>query len=292
MNYMTEIKLFYDWLETHELTASGISLWHGLMFIANRSGWKKSICIPLSMIEARTAIPRASIFRERDRLCQAGLINYQSIGGKASAIYQINSLEQMLVSQNSTQNDSRSGSQVLVESLDSHLVSQKHIEFENIYKLNYTSIKKNRMEVGADAPPYLSPSPERKEKSCAKKEKKAPSPQSENPRFEKFQKWIEENAPAVGKMREPFTESQFEQLMSRYSHQEVTRVMLAMENYVPLGKKNKSAYLTVLNWLGRQASLQAQSRGQPATGQHIGQIKQPETEEKKQKILERFENKK
>ena len=40
MNYMLEIKLFYDWLETHELSAMGISLWHALMQVASRSGWR------------------------------------------------------------------------------------------------------------------------------------------------------------------------------------------------------------------------------------------------------------
>lgn len=31
MNYLTEIKLFYDWLETHPMTPSAIALWHGLI---------------------------------------------------------------------------------------------------------------------------------------------------------------------------------------------------------------------------------------------------------------------
>lgn len=285
---MTEIKLFYDWLETHNLSPASITLWHGLMFIANRSRWQANLSIPLSVLEARTKIPRASIYREREKLREAGLIRFIPQGGKSSSIYTICSFGQHLASHSGTQSES----QDVEIGLDSHLVSQIETHSENIYKLNYTSIKKNRMEVGADAPECLSPEKREKEKSCGKKEKEKKAPHSDDTRFGKFQKWIEENAPAVGKMREPFTEPQFEQLMSRYSHQEVTRVMLAMENYVPLGKKNKSAYLTVLNWLGRQASLQAQPRGQPAMGQHIGQIKQPETEEKKQKILERFENKK
>ena len=45
MNYMTEIKLFYDWLETHPLSPASITLWHALMFIANRSGWREELRI-------------------------------------------------------------------------------------------------------------------------------------------------------------------------------------------------------------------------------------------------------
>ncbi len=37
MNYLTEIRLFNEWLETSEVTTSGIALWYALMHIANRS---------------------------------------------------------------------------------------------------------------------------------------------------------------------------------------------------------------------------------------------------------------
>lgn len=65
MNYLTEIKLFYDWLETHELTPSAILLWHGLMFIANRAGWEQPLTVPMNAIEARTMMTRSSIYRAR-----------------------------------------------------------------------------------------------------------------------------------------------------------------------------------------------------------------------------------
>ena len=54
MNYLTEIKLFYDWLETHPLTPSAIALWHGLMFMANRAGWEEVISIPLSAFKCQS----------------------------------------------------------------------------------------------------------------------------------------------------------------------------------------------------------------------------------------------
>lgn len=33
MNYLSEIRLFYEWLGTHPLPPSAIALWHGLMYI-------------------------------------------------------------------------------------------------------------------------------------------------------------------------------------------------------------------------------------------------------------------
>ena len=62
MNYLTEIKLFYDWLETHPLTPAAISLWHGLMFIANRMGWEEEFTIPLSVLEVRTGMSAATLY--------------------------------------------------------------------------------------------------------------------------------------------------------------------------------------------------------------------------------------
>ena len=74
MNYLTEIKMFYDWLETHPLTPSAIALWHGLMFIANRQGWEDVITIPLSVLESRTGIPSTTLYRIRKQLQEAGTL--------------------------------------------------------------------------------------------------------------------------------------------------------------------------------------------------------------------------
>ena len=72
MNYLTEIKLFYDWLETHELTPSAILLWHGLMFIANRAGWETEMTVPMRRLEGVTYMTVASIYRARKVLVDAG----------------------------------------------------------------------------------------------------------------------------------------------------------------------------------------------------------------------------
>ena len=78
MNYMLEIKLFYDWLETHPLSPASIALWHALMFIANRSGWREELRISATLLEMRTNMPRTTIFRQREILKAAGRITFKS----------------------------------------------------------------------------------------------------------------------------------------------------------------------------------------------------------------------
>lgn len=93
MNYLTEIKLFYDWLETHELTPSAILLWHGLMFIANRAGWEQPLTVPLKSIEARTMMNRASIYRARKVLEESGILTVDERGSNRASYYTLLSFE-------------------------------------------------------------------------------------------------------------------------------------------------------------------------------------------------------
>ena len=302
MNYMAEIKMFYDWLETHSLTPAAITLWHGLMFIANRSGWKNPLPISLSTIESRTMIPRASIYRERERLRQAGLIDFATKGGKASCLYTIYSLSQHLASH--TENQS-----VVNEDLVSHGenlnevngTDSQHLESQSekqnatiIYRLNYTESNKenikeslSEMEVGGEPPPSLSPEKREKEKSCGKKEKEKKVPHLdtesilqtiEPPWREAMRTWLE-----YKRLRKESYKSEIGirkcltmlRNLSGNNLQTATAIIdqSIANNWAGLFELKRSAYTP---------------RGQPATGQHIGQIKQPETDEKKQQLLEKF----
>ncbi|MCH5332106.1 MAG: hypothetical protein J1E33_06865 [Alistipes sp.] len=89
MNYLTEIKHFYDWLETHSLSANGIVLWHGVMQIASRSGWLNPIEIPSSLLETRTHLERSTIKRVRWQLVEQGLIRLHHRGGRSHCAYTI-----------------------------------------------------------------------------------------------------------------------------------------------------------------------------------------------------------
>ena len=55
----------------------------------------------------------------------------------------------------------------------------------------------------------------------------------------------------IKKMEEPLTKEQGEILIKEYGKNNVEQILLQMENWKPLTKKNKSANLTAQNWLKR-----------------------------------------
>lgn len=82
--------------------------------------------------------------------------------------------------------------------------------------------------------------------------REAQAPQQEpSEEFKHFQAWIDANAPSVAKLRDPFTEDQFNKLREAYSAERVRDILLQMHNRPDLAKKYRSAYLTALNWLKR-----------------------------------------
>jgi hypothetical protein len=89
MNYIAEIKAFYDWLECNSLEATHISLWHGLMSIANKSGWREEFNVPMSTLESKTGIKRSNLYKARNKLKQAGLIDFRERDGRQSTLYKM-----------------------------------------------------------------------------------------------------------------------------------------------------------------------------------------------------------
>ena len=80
--------------------------------------------------------------------------------------------------------------------------------------------------------------------------------------YSKFNVWLSKHAPRVQQMQQPMSEAQLCTLVSEYSKQEVMDVILAMENYADLHKKNISAYLTARNWLKRRTQMPQRSMSQ------------------------------
>ena len=73
-----------------------------------------------------------------------------------------------------------------------------------------------------------------------------------DPDFLKFQKWIQEKAPQVAKMKEPFTEEEYLRIKEEFSGDMTAEVLLAMHNCKDLLKKYVSANLTFRNWINRR----------------------------------------
>jgi len=68
-------------------------------------------------------------------------------------------------------------------------------------------------------------------------------------KFQKYEKWVNENCPNVSKLEIQMTEENFNVLTSKYDSQLITDKLLAMENKKDLVKKYKSVYLTLNAWL-------------------------------------------
>lgn len=69
--------------------------------------------------------------------------------------------------------------------------------------------------------------------------------------FSRFEAWCIANAITVTKMVEPINIEQFFKLIEKHDKVLVMDNLVKMHNHTPLLKKNRSAYLTVLNWISR-----------------------------------------
>jgi hypothetical protein len=63
--------------------------------------------------------------------------------------------------------------------------------------------------------------------------------------------WIEENAPSVNKLKEPFTFEECERLKEEFDKDFIIEILTSMHNYKPLLSKNVNANLTFRNWANR-----------------------------------------
>ena len=281
MNYLTEIRLFYEWLETHHLAPSSITLWHALMYTANRSGWADQVAIPISILESRTQMTRSTIYRSREQLIERGLIGVEVRGSSFSAIYKMFSLENMLVSQyvsqNVSQNETQSGTQIEMQrSEDGSSVSQNETQNGNIYRVNRdNNIISNSSTDSNKSNRENSP---KEKKFSIDKWAKA----QESPWRELMLIWLEYKRTRKESYRSEVGAKKCLTLLRNLSggNAEVAQQIIdqSMAN----------------NWAGLFALKESPpSRGQPpgrAHGQRVGQIIQSEDEEKRQRFIERLKN--
>lgn len=266
MNYMTEIKLFYDWLETHPLSPASIALWHALMFIANRSGWREELRISASLLEMRTNMPRTTIFRQREKLKAAGRITFDSQGGRASCIYRLIPLESQFAYLGETQNETQNGTRTVVAS---QVVSRS----ETLYKLNRDNYS-DKPEIGNE-----------EIKNSAKKRDATL-----------------DTAKFLSTLDAPWRELMSAWLEYKRTRRESYRSELGAKKCLTmlrnLAENNPARAAAIIdrsvanNWAGLfpLPGTSTSTRGKPpAKGQHLGQIKQPESEAHERRLLEKFD---
>ena len=97
---------------------------------------------------------------------------------------------------------------------------------------------------------------EKKEKKEIKVNDITVSPETKikNESFEKFNKWLDSETTFVRKIKKQITEEQFMKLKKTYNSTQIMNTILNLENYKDATKKYTSVYLTVNNWLKRDAN--------------------------------------
>lgn len=99
MNYIAEINRFHELLPQSRMTPSSIALWYGLMHIFNKAGWPEEKTISLDQLKQDTKLSKASIYRERTRLQNEGLITFVAGSGSRPCAFRMLSLSKELASQ-------------------------------------------------------------------------------------------------------------------------------------------------------------------------------------------------
>lgn len=109
MKYIDEINSFYSWLETNSISTQAIVLWHALMHICNKTGWKQDFNVAISVLELKTGLSRSAIYRARNVLKQAGRIDFKARGSKQSSTYSLIPFVYLSGTQNGIQSGTDNG---------------------------------------------------------------------------------------------------------------------------------------------------------------------------------------
>ena len=95
LNYISEINGFERWLETHQLPILAQLLWYELIYWSSRSGWPEWTQVDNRRLMVSLQIAReASLTESRERLVNAGLIEYQKGKKGSPGRYRIVSFEE------------------------------------------------------------------------------------------------------------------------------------------------------------------------------------------------------
>jgi len=89
LNYLIQIKAFYDRLEVEPLKSSEIALWYALMSINNKTAWSKTFTVASSVLCQKSGIKEANFYKARNLLQQKGYIEWKSRTGNQAAIYHL-----------------------------------------------------------------------------------------------------------------------------------------------------------------------------------------------------------
>lgn len=92
MNYLLEIKAFYDLQEINQLSSGQIALWSALMHINNKVGWMQEFTVPNQTLRSKSGLSRNGVNQARNVLKQKGYINFIKSNHRKATKYSMLSL--------------------------------------------------------------------------------------------------------------------------------------------------------------------------------------------------------
>ncbi|MCP9331900.1 DnaD domain protein [Lentilactobacillus hilgardii] len=109
MNYLKQLRAFYDALELNPLNASEVALWHALTWVNNKTGWKYEFTVASSVLCQKAGLKSDNFYKVRNKLQQAGYINWRPRRGNQAAVYQMVKLYDLSVNNTGSHTDTFTG---------------------------------------------------------------------------------------------------------------------------------------------------------------------------------------
>lgn len=266
MNYLGEIKMFYRWIQTRDVRPSTIAMWHGLMYIGLLEQWKSPMEVSVTKLVRYTNLPHTTLYRERDYLCDAGLLKVESKGSNRSSLYTLVSLEMLMSASHGGTHIDLSDTQEAAFGEDASRTCTRGVSITKTSKSIY----------------------DMKEKETDKKKKRI-----------EWRDWLEANAQepwkSVLRLWLEYKEERGEQYSGVVS---LGRLLSHLRNIScdnPAVAQQVVDRSIACNWKGLfpldRAFTAPASSSTPQSGQHIGQIMQPRSESERSSVLDKFNSK-
>lgn len=123
MNYIAEIRAFYDWIPFNSTPADAQALWHVLMNLNNKCAvcvngewlWRVEFTVSNSTLLSALGFSRTQLDRMRNVLIQSGRIRYRKGKGNQSGTYQMVPFDTHYVTQSVTQPGTQPGTQTVTQ---------------------------------------------------------------------------------------------------------------------------------------------------------------------------------
>ncbi len=269
MSYIDLIRKFWQLDATWQFGCCESRLYFYLVEQANRLGWPDNFTHSDRRLSENVGASRNAISRAKNRLEQAGLLRIAT-GGRGKG----NRTAFSFVEEPNPESGIASNGSIGLNMSQNMSQKRSQKRSQNGDDTSYIEDRQDKTNIT----PYNPPKGESVELPTSSERKEVTDSSGTHPQFRgtpsreflEFQQWISENAPRVAKMKEPFSEAQFSALKEAYALDFIRDLLRAMHNYEPLLKRNRSAYLTFLNWARRrnETSLPRSNTRHPATTYH------------------------